>query len=110
MRARNQVKYAGGVEIHVTPKLTVLGDLVGRRVLGGGRTGYENVVFPTPTGSFSTDLLVALPGGLHVMSAAPGFKWNVGGNALVSAHVLITLVNQGLRANVTPILGVDWTF
>jgi hypothetical protein len=109
VRARNQLKYAGGVEVHVTPKLTVLGDVVGRRVFGGGRLGYQSVVFAGPV-PISTDLLVARPGGLNVVSAAPGFKWNVGGNALVSAHTLITLVNKGLRANITPIIGVDWTF
>jgi hypothetical protein len=108
--ARNQVKYAGGVEVHVTPKLTLLGDLVGRRVFGGGRLGYENVVFQAGPVAISTDLLVARPGGLHVVSAAPGFKWNVGRNALVSAHTLVTLANKGLRANVTPVLGFDWTF
>jgi hypothetical protein len=110
IRARNQFKYAGGVEVHVTPKLTVLGDVVGRRVFGGGRLGYENVVFEGGPVSISTDLLVAKGGGLHVVSAAPGFKWNVAGNALVSAHALVTLANQGLRANVTPVIGVDWTF
>jgi Putative MetA-pathway of phenol degradation len=109
VNARNQMKYAGGIEVNVNPRLTLLADLVGRRVFGGGRLGYQPVIFMAEV-PVSTDLLAALPGGLNIVSAAPGFKWNVGGNALFSASVLVTLVNKGLRANVTPVVGIDWTF
>jgi hypothetical protein len=109
VQARNQVKYAGGAEVSVTPKLTLMADLVGRRVLGGGRLGYQPSILGGPVG-ISTDLLAALPEGLNIVSAAPGFKWNPVGNALISASALITLANKGLRANVTPVVGIDWTF
>lgn len=107
--AKNALKYAGGVEIDAHPRLTVVIDAIGRRQLRGGRLGYQKVVFPTPIPA-SAELLLALPKGLNVVSLAPGIKWNAGGNVLITGNVLVAVANDGLRANATPVLGLDWTF
>ena len=41
---------------------------------------------------------------------ALGAKFNVAGNALVSANVLIALNDAGVTARVTPVIGVDFSF
>jgi hypothetical protein len=51
-----------------------------------------------------------VPKGLNVVSLAPGIKWNAGGNVLITGNVLVAVANDGLRANATPVLGLDWTF
>jgi hypothetical protein len=106
--ARNQINDAAGVEIEASSTLTLVGDLVGRRLLGGGQLGYRSVTFAVPFPA-STDLLLALPKGLNVVSVAPGLKWNVARSALLSTKVLVSLANKGIRANVTPVLGAEWT-
>ena len=104
--ARNQVSYAFGLELKAHPRATAVIDVVGRRLLGGGRSAY--VTFTE--GTLSLDILSAVPEALDVVSFAPGVKWNVAGNVLLTANVLASITNQGLRANVVPVVGLDWAF
>jgi hypothetical protein len=103
---RHQVKYAVGVEVDAHPQLTLLLDLVGRQLRGGGKLEYQS--FTTVNGT--VDALVAQPGHLNSLSIAPGAKWNIWRNFLVTASVLTSLSNDGLRANVIPVVGIDWGF
>ena len=103
---KNQMKYAFGVEVQPHPLLTLLVDVVGRRSLHGGRTGYETVSVPGGT----IDLLVPIPEGLNVISLAPGLKWNIWRGVLLNADLLVSLANKGLRADTTPVVGFDWAF
>jgi len=103
---KNQVTYALGAEVQVTPKVTAVLDLVGRRLLGAGGYEYTNQSF----GPVTFELLKVTHGGLSVVSLAPGIKWNPTGNGLLVANVLVSLANGGLRANVIPVIGIDWTF
>ena len=105
--AKNQVKYAGGIEITPHPRATVMLDLVGRRLMNGGALGYETFVIP---GVGSSQQLVGLSRALDVVSLAPGIKWNVAGTVLITGSVLRSLRNGGLRANFIPTIGMDWAF
>ena len=100
---KDQVNYGVGLEIKANPRATVLIDVVGRRELHGGKMGYVRQ-------EEGFDALVALNESLDVVSFAPGVKWNVGGRVLLSANVLASLANQGLRARVIPVVGFEWAF
>jgi hypothetical protein len=103
---KDQVTYALGAEVQATPKLTVVLDLVGRRLLGAAGYEYSSQSF----GPVTFESLKATRGGLSVVSLAPGIKWNPTGNGLIAANVLVSLANGGLRANIIPVIGIDWTF
>jgi len=103
---RNQISYAFGLELQPHARLTVIADVVGRRLLGSGRLGYRQV----PVGPGTAELLVALPESLDAVSFAPGFKWNLAGNVLLTGTVLTAITNGGLRANLIPVVGLDWAF
>jgi hypothetical protein len=103
---RNQVNYAFGLELQPHARLTVIADVVGRRLPGSGRLGYRTVA----VGPGTVELLVALPESLDVVSFAPGFKWNVAGNVLLTGTILTAITNGGLRANLIPVVGLDWAF
>lgn len=105
--AKNQIKYAFGVEFTPHPRVTAVVDVVGRRLFGGGALGF--VTFGTP-GLGSSQGFVGLPRGLTAVSLAPGIKWNVAGNVLVTCNVLGSLANDGLRATLIPVVGLDWAF
>lgn len=105
--AKNQVKYAGGIEFTPHPRATVVLDLIGRRLLSGGALGYETFVIP---GVGSSQQLVGLSRDLDVVSLAPAIKWNVAGNLLITGNVVGSLLNGGLRANFIPVIGMDWAF
>jgi hypothetical protein len=113
--AKNQVKYAIGLEIQPQPRLTFVIDLVGRHLLNGGELGYQSVstsVASTgcPSPPCSSNALFVLSNGIHVVSLAPSVKWNLWGSVLVTGNVLVALSNNGLRSNVIPVFGLDWAF
>jgi hypothetical protein len=107
--ARNQMQYAAGFEFEAAPKATLLLDVVGGQVFGGGKLAFQ----PDATaaaGSTSSSTLVALPEGIARVAVAPGLKVNLKGKILLSVNALVTLKNDGLHARVTPMAGIDVTF
>ena len=104
--AKNQLKYALGVEFEAGPRATVVVDVVGRNLMHGGKVGYQTLV----AGGNSTDVLVALPEGIQQVSLAPGIKLNVWRSVLVTVNLLASLKNDGLQAKVVPVIGLDWAF
>jgi hypothetical protein len=106
--ARHQFEYAGGLELEAAPKLTVLVDLLGGGILGGGRLGFANITSGSP--AVGSNSLVALPEGLNRLSLAPGMKVNIKGKLLLSVNALVSLRDNGLHTRVTPVAGIDLTF
>lgn len=103
---RHQLKYAAGLEIDAHPQLTLLVDFVGRNLQGGGKLAYQT--FSDATGTL--DALVGQGEGINSFWVVPGAKWNVWRRFLLTANVLTSLANDGLRAKVTPVAGIDWSF
>ena len=103
---KDQVMYAMGAEVQVTPKVTAVLDLIGRRLLGAGGNYYASDM----TGPFPSEVLSSTGAALNIVSLAPGIKWNAAGNGLLTANVLVSLADDGLRANFIPVIGMDWTF
>ena len=105
----NQILYDAGVDIGVTPRITLALDLLGRRVLKSPR--------------LQTETFHALQGGLtfpsihfiqdadfNVTTGAAGVKVNAGGKLLLDFNVLFKLDNAGLRDKVTPLVGFEYSF
>jgi hypothetical protein len=105
----NQILYDAGVDIGVTPKITLALDVLGRRVLKSPR--------------LQTETFQALQGGLtfpsihfvqdadfNVTTGAAGVKVNAGGRLLLDFNVLFKLDDSGLRDKVTPLVGFEYSF
>jgi hypothetical protein len=107
--ARNQMQYAAGFEFEAAPKATVLLDVLGGQVFGGGKLGFQPDT-PTAAGATASSSLVALSEGIARVSLAPGLKVNLKGKMLLSLSALVSLKNDGLHARVTPMAGIDLTF
>jgi hypothetical protein len=105
--AKDQFKYAVGIELEAHPRATVVVDIVGRGLRNGGKVGYQTFF---GAGGTSIDALVGLPEGLNQVSVAPGIKWNAWGSFLVTGNLLVSMSNDGLRAKTIPVVGVDWAF
>jgi hypothetical protein len=108
VEARHQYEYAGGLELEAAPKVTILVDLLGGAILGGGKLGFSTVTSGSP--AVSGDSLVALPEGIQRVSLAPGLKVNLKGKLLLSVNALVALRDQGLHSRVTAVAGIDLTF
>ncbi len=113
--ARHQFQYAGGFEFTAAPKLTLLVDILGRHILGGGRVGVRTET-PAPgsalgaLGVTSVESLVALDQGINKLTLAPGLKLNLKGSFLLSLGALATLRDNGLHDKFVPVVGLDWSF
>lgn len=101
--ARHQFEYAAGLELEAAPKLTMLVDLLGGEIFGGGKVGFA-------TNTSGAESAVALPEGIRRLSVVPGLKMNLKGKLVLSVNALIALKNDGLHARVTPVGGIDLSF
>ncbi len=107
--ARNQIQYAAGFEFEAAPKATVLVDVIGGQILGGGKLGFQPDTTTAP-GATSSSSLVALPEGITRVSLVPGLKVNLKGKLLLSVNALVALKDDGLHARITPMAGIDLSF
>jgi len=101
----DEMNYAGGVDVAVTPRLTAVGDVIGRRLRGLGSLRMAPSDFGTSFKEF-----MPVPGDLNQLLGAAGVKFNPRSNALVSANVLFPLRSRGLTDTLTLVLGVDYSF
>jgi hypothetical protein len=108
---RHGIAYEGGVEWTASDRLTVNGELVGRTVNDGGRLAYRDLpMLPNPFGITTASVATVDPRGLHRIYGAAGIKWNFAGTALVTANLLMSVNDAGLRDQLTPVIGLDWGF
>jgi hypothetical protein len=104
---RNQFQYTAGVEIVAAPKLTLLVDLVGQRILGAGPIGLGSVGVVPGSGATSGEALVFRDGSINKILLIPGLKVNLIGKMVLSLNALVTLKNNGLHSKVTPVAGIN---
>jgi hypothetical protein len=118
LSAPDEFDYTGGVEFAALPKLTILGDLIGRNLRNIGQLtnttptfNYQTVnggplipiTFPAPSLSFQ-------PGSVNLLLGTVGAKFNVWEKLLVSANVLFPITSSGLRIGVAPVVGLEYAF
>ena len=112
----DQINYTGGVEVTVTPRVTIVGDLVGRTFRDAVRlqdAPRQHTFRQGPTAPLETTTLpeLAAPiGNLNSALGAFGVKFNPWQNLLISAHALVGLNKAGLRDRLTPVIGFDYAF
>jgi hypothetical protein len=115
--ASNQINYVGGVEYAASPKVTVVGDLLGWNLRDSIRlhSAATPIAFqqgPAAPVETTTVATVALSSGsLSTAFGTAGVKLNPTGNLLISAHVLFPLTtSSGLKSGVSPVLGFEYSF
>ena len=124
----DEINYSGGVEFVASPRITVMGDVVGRILRGAGRLELVSKSFeynaatslgPGPgcgglagftCASTSLEEFAPKPGHLTLLLGTGGVKFNLIGNLLISGSVLFPVTNAGLRSRLTTVIGVDYAF
>jgi len=105
----NELDYDGAVTITATPRLTLIGELIGRRLSSFGRLTETTTANPRLTG-VDTIRLTGIEEASHRVSAVAGIKWNLSGTWLLSANVLRPLTSAGLNASWVPTISFDYAF
>ncbi len=128
----DEINYTGGMEFVANPRLTLMGDVIGRTLRGAGRLAIVSKQFqyneptalligaaPGPgCGGFvgftcrtaTFDEFAPTPGNLTLLLGTGGFKLNLAGNLLITGSVLFPLTDAGLRSRMTTVLGLDYAF
>jgi hypothetical protein len=104
-----EVSYGGAVAVAATPQLTLVGELVGRRLAGLHRISESVVPHPRIQGVTTTRLM---PAGNDRTAAfvVGGFKWNVSGAWLLHGNLALPVTDAGLTARITPTVALDYSF
>jgi hypothetical protein len=104
-----EIAYAAAASFAATPRLTVSGEILARRV--NGIQGIDEAVAAHPSIE-GVDTIRLEPTGINRTSAyaVGGVKWNLGSLWLLKANVLIPVSDAGLTARLTPTVALDYSF
>jgi len=99
--------WSGAGTYAATPKISVIGELIGRRF--SDLTRVADVYQPHPVlAGIETMRWLPTGGGLQTVYLATGVKVNLVGRWLLNANVLTRLTDTGLRAKYTPSIAFDY--
>ena len=103
------LSYGAAVTAVAAPRLTLVGELLGRRLNGVGRLAETTLPHPRLAG-VDTIRLTSSDETADRLVAAVGFKWNVATTWLLTANVLRPLTDVGLNARWVPSVTFDYWF
>jgi hypothetical protein len=91
------IDYGGAVTMSATPRLTLVGEFLGRRINHGGQ--LVDVTEPHPTLIDVETLRLSATNQSTTRSLfSAGFRWNVAGRGLISGNILRPISTAGLNA------------
>jgi hypothetical protein len=105
MAPPNEFNFAGGVDVAVSPRLTVVADVLSRTL----QDAIRLEMVPT---SFNANLrqFDFREGNLNSILGSAGIKFSPFSRGLVSFNVLFPLTDAGLRDNLTWLGGAEFSF
>lgn len=113
----DEFNYTAGVEFVAHPRLTIVGDLLGRTLRDAGRLSQVEKSFsyvvqgqtePRQTAKFEE--FSPRPGNLNLLMGTVGFKANIAHYLLVSTHVLAPFTDAGLKDSLSWLFSADFSF
>ena len=101
--------YAGAVTAVAAPRVTLVGELLGRRLRAVGQLAETTLPHPRLAG-VDTIRLTSSDENADRLLLVAGFKWNVASTWLLTANVLRPLTDVGLNARWVPSVTFDYWF
>jgi hypothetical protein len=101
------LEYSGSLSVAATPRITVVGELLGRRLEGVGRLIETTQPHPRLI-DVDTIRLTSVSEATNRLTLVAGFKWNVAGGWLLTANIVRPLTSAGLNAGWVPTIAVDY--
>jgi hypothetical protein len=101
--------YSGAITFAASPRLTLVGEMAGRRLASIGRLTQTVAPHPSLVGIDTVRLTTTNEPTARLVAAA-GVKWNFRSTWLLSANVFRPLTEAGLTTRWTPTITVDHSF
>jgi len=105
----DEVDYGAALAISGSPRVTIVGELLGRRLQSGARLVDTVAAHPTLVG-VETIRLTSVKEAANRIIAAGTVKWNVAQTWLVSGTLLRSLTDAGLTSSVVPSISLEYSF
>jgi len=106
----DQFTYAFGADVLVAPRLSVIADLFGQRVINSPRMIESTSVRTGVAGSVTLDDIQFVSESDWSAAGSFGMKGNVASRMLVTFNLRFALTDGGLTDRLSPLLGVEWSF
>lgn len=111
----DEFNYVFGSEFVVHPKVTIAADVVGRQFRDSGKLVETAKTFNFRNqagvpGSATFNEFAQESGSLNNVIGALGAKFNPAPNFLISVNVLFPFTDAGIRSNIVPVIGFDYSF
>jgi hypothetical protein len=103
-----ELHFAGAGTLVTSPRLTLVGELVGRRLASVGRLIETTAPHPTLSNVLTLRLTSADTATTRLLALA-GLKWNIDSTWLLNAHVMRSMTYAGLSGGWTPTITIDRT-
>jgi outer membrane putative beta-barrel porin/alpha-amylase len=108
-KVSNALAYSAAVTVAAAPRVTVVGELLGRRLEALGR--LVETIQPHPRlAGVDTIRLTSSGETTNRLVAVAGLKWNVASTWLMTASVLRSITSVGLNADYVPSITFDGWF
>jgi hypothetical protein len=106
----DQFTFAFGSDLGINQHLSIVGDIVGQRVLSSPRLSLRTFTASGNAGSVNLPDIQFETASYWATSGAIGLKANVASRVLVSFNVRFKLGENGLSDRIAPLLGMEWAF
>jgi hypothetical protein len=103
----NELTFGGAASFALHPRMTLSGELLGRRVSGLGRMSLVAAPHPIILGA-NTLRLLADDSPVFVSTAIGGLKWNVTHALVVAGHIARPLSDSGLTAPLSGTISLEY--
>jgi hypothetical protein len=106
----DQFSYAVGGDVLIAPRLSVIVDLFGQRVINSPRLSVLTSTRTGAAGSVTLPDIQFTTESYWTAAGSFGMKANVASQMLVTFNLRFGLTQGGLTDRLSPLLGVEWTF
>jgi hypothetical protein len=105
----NELAYRGAVTFSASERVTLVGELLGRRYGDVGRITDVRVPHPT-IANVDTIRLISEDSSVSSAAVVVGAKWNLTSTWILSGHTQLPVTDRGLRSGVVTLIGLDYAF
>lgn len=105
----DEMNFAGAASLALSPRVTLAGELLARRVPDLRAITLATQPHPTSVG-VDTLRLVAGSSGSTLVNAVAGIKWNVRGTLVFGGQLAWPVTSRGLTSPLTPSIALEYAF
>jgi hypothetical protein len=106
----DQLQYAAGADVTVNPRLSLVFDVLGQRLMHSPRLSTFDFVADGPAGSANLQDLQFQSDSFWTSSGSVGLKANLAPRLLINFNLRFAMSTAGLTDRITPLLGMEWAF